>query len=152
VACRECRAEDADNPGPHRVGEIIKPKMVVRARDFLEESLDVDHPEIVGAECAQACDPEILIPDHHRIRGSPVVTGEQPGCDEVHIGFKGRLESVFPPFELRQNGDVVGREGVLAGPKGVAELAEIHELSGLRFAHDKLRTALNLAVSVRIPI
>jgi len=53
------------------------------------------------------------------------------------------MQAVFPTFERGQNGDVIGGERVFAGREGVAELAEIHELRGLRFADDELRAVLD---------
>src|SRR4029078_10936639 len=61
-------------------------------------------------------------------------------------------ESVFPALQVRQDRDVVGGERVLARTEGVAELAEIDELRGLRFPHDELRAALDFLVLIGEPV
>ena len=125
--------------------------MVVGAGDFLEELLRVDDLEVVGSERAQAHDPEVLIAHHHRVGRAPLVAGEQARDDEVHVRLERRLEAVLPALELRQDGNVVGRQRVLARPERVAELAEVHELHHLRLAHDELRAALDFLVLVGKP-
>jgi hypothetical protein len=51
--------------------------MLVGARDFLEELLRIDDPEVVRAERAHADDAEVLVAHHHGIRRAPLVAGEQ---------------------------------------------------------------------------
>src|SRR5207248_332942 len=55
---------------------------------------------------------------------------------------------VLPPLQPRQNRNVVGGQLVLAGPERIAELPEIHELHGLRFANDELGAAFDRAVAI----
>ena len=62
--------------------------MIVGAGHFLQESLDVDDADIVGSEGAQPRDAKVLISDHDGIGGSPVVAGEQPRRDEVHVSLE----------------------------------------------------------------
>src|SRR5439155_19003483 len=56
----------------------------------------------------------------------------------------------FPTAQRRENGNIIGRERVLARTEGVTELSQIDKLSGLRFADDELGAAFDLLVHVRI--
>ena len=125
--------------------------MIVGARDFLQELLRVDDPEVVGAERAHADDAEVLVAHHHRIRRAPLVAGEEARDDEVDVRLERRLEAVLPALEPGEDRDVVGRQRVLARPERVAELAEVDELHDLRLAHDELRAALDFLVLVGEP-
>ena len=142
-------AEHADDPRPHRVGKLVETEVHVRARHFLQEARDVDDAEVVGAECPEPDDAEVLVPDHHRIGGAPFVAGEEPRGDEVHVGLEWRFESVLPALEPGQHRDVVGGERVLPWSEQIAVLSEIDELHRLRFPDDQLRAALDFLVIVR---
>jgi hypothetical protein len=122
--------------------------MIVRARDLLEELLHVAHAEVVRAVRAQAHDAEILVAHHHGIGGAPLVAREHTRDDVIDVGLERALQAVLPALEVGEDRDVVGGQRVLAGTERVAELAEVHELRHLRFAHDQLRAVLDLAVLV----
>ena len=68
--------------------------------------------------------------------------------DVVDVGLERRLEAVLPALERREDGNVVGRQRVLARAEHVAELAEVDELHDLRLADDELRAALDFLVVV----
>src|SRR5439155_4987852 len=95
-ARRERLAENADDPRAHRVGELLQPKVIVRAGDFFQETRHVDDLEVVRTKRAQPDDAEVLIPDHNRIRCAPVVTREQPGGYVINVGLEWRVEAVLP--------------------------------------------------------
>ena len=122
--------------------------MVVGAGDLLQELLQVDDAEVVGAVRAQAHDAEIRVAHHHRIGRAPLVAGEHARDDVVDVGLERAFERVFPALEVGEDRDVVGRQRVLAGTERVAELAEVDELRDLRFAHDELRAVLDFLVLV----
>src|SRR3954469_16359213 len=145
---REGICEDAHDARSHRVGELVEPEILVGAGNLLEEQFRSHDAEVVGAEGAHAHDPEILVAHHDRICGPPFVAREQARVEVVHVGLERRVEPVLPRLEPRQDGDVVGGQRVLAGPEGVAELAEINELDLLRLADDQLRAVLDGLVLV----
>ena len=66
--------------------------------------------------------------------------------------MNGDSKPELPRPEARQDRDVVGDQAVLARSEGVAELAEIDELCGLRLADDELGAALDRLVIVRVAI
>ena len=145
------RTETIDPTTLHIAGEFVETKVLIRAGDLLEDQLGIDDAEVVGAEGADADDAEIVVAHHDRIRGAPLVAGEQARVHVVDIGLERRVEAVLPRLQLRQDGDVVGGQGVLARTERVAEFAEIHELHLLRLAHDQLRPVLDRLVVVRKP-
>jgi len=105
--------------------------------------------EIINAVGADADHAEIRVAHHDGVGGAPFVAGEQAGVDEINVGLEGGFQTVFPAFEVGENGDVGRDQGVGAGTEGVAELALINELGDLRFPHDELRAALDLLLLVR---
>ena len=124
---------------------------MVRAGHFLQEQLRIGDLEVVGAEGARADDAEVLVAQHDGVAGAPLVAGEQARVDEVDVDLEGRLEAVLPRLQLRQDGDVLGDQRVLARAERVAELAQVDELRHLRFANDQLRAVLDRLVIVREP-
>ncbi len=140
--------EDADDARAHRVGELVEAEVLIRAGHFLQEELRVDDPEVVGPERADADDPEIVVAHHDRVRGAPLVAGEQARVQEVDVRLERRVEAVLPRLQLGQNRDVVGRQRVLARLERVAELADVDELHLLRLADDELRPVLDRLVIV----
>jgi hypothetical protein len=146
---RQRVGEHADDARAHRVGELVEPEVVVGARHFLEEQLRLGDAEIVGPERAHADDAEVVVAHHHRVGGAPLVAGEQAGVDVVDVRLERRVEAVTPRLEPGEDGDVVGRQRVLAGTEGVPELPEVHELHPLRLADDQLRAVLDRLVVVR---
>ena len=143
-------AEDADNARPHGVGELIKTEVIVRAGDFLEEELGFDDPEIEGSEGAHADDAEVGITHHDGVGGPPFVAGEEAGGDVVEVRLERGLEAVFPALQRGEDRDVVRGQRVLAGTEGVPELAEVNELSDLRFANNELGSVLDFLVLIRV--
>jgi hypothetical protein len=67
---------------------LIEAKVIVGPRHFPEKAWDVADFKIVRSEGAQTNDSKILIPNHHRIRCTPLVAGEQARGDEIDIGLK----------------------------------------------------------------
>ena len=99
LAAGERFAEHADEPRPHRVGELVEPEMLVGAGHFLQELRRLDDAEVVRAERADADDAEVLIAHHDRVGRAPLVAREQPGDDVVDVGLERRLEAVLPALE-----------------------------------------------------
>ena len=81
---------------------------------------------------------------------APLVAGEEARVDVIDVGLERRFEAILPALERGEDRDVIGRERVFARAEGVAELAEIDELGGLRLADNELRAALDFLVLVRI--
>jgi hypothetical protein len=98
--------------------------VIIRAGHFLQEFLDVDDAEIVGAVSAQPDDAEIRIAHHHRVGRAPLVAGEQARDDVIDIGLERALQRVLPALEVGQDRDVVCRQRILARAERVAELAQ----------------------------
>jgi hypothetical protein len=107
--------------------------------------------EIERAVGPRAHNAEIGVAHHDRVGRAPLVAGEQARVDVIHVSFERRMQTVFPALERGKDGDIIGGQRVFARPKGVAELAEIHELRRLRFADDELRAVLDFLVHVREP-
>jgi len=129
---------------------LLEPEMIVRARDFLEEHLHVDDLEIEDAEGPRADDAEIGVAQHDRVGCAPFVAGEKAGIDVIEVRLERRMQAVLPAFEGGKDGDVVGGEREFAGAESVAELAEVHELRGLRFADDQLRAVFDFPILIRV--
>jgi len=142
-------AEHTHNPRTHHIREFFKTKMLIRPGHFLEKEPRLDDFEIVNAESTRADHAKIVIAHHDRVRGAPLIAGENTRDDEVNVRLERRLEAVLPRFERGQNWNVVGGQRVFAGPECVAELAEVHKLRDLRLAHDQLRAALDFLVLIR---
>ena len=121
---------------------------MVGAGDFLQEPLDVDDAEVVGAEGADPDHAEVGVAHHHRVGRAPLVAGEQPGVHEVDVGLERRIEAELPRLQPGEHRNVVGGQRVLARAEGVAELADVDELRMLRFADDQLRAVLDRLVVV----
>ena len=145
---RQRVGKDADDAGPHGVGELLEPEVLIRPRHFLEEQLRIHDAKVVRPERTRPDDAEIFVAHHDRVGRAPLVPGKEPRGHVVHVGLERRVEAVLPGFQLRQDRNVVGRERVLAWTERVAELAEVHELHLLRLAHDQLRPVLDRLVVV----
>ena len=122
--------------------------MKIAARDFFQKNSRIDDLEIIGAERAQPHDAEILVAQHHRVGGAPLVAGKQARGDVIHVGLERRFKTVFPALELGQHRNVIGNQRVFARLEGIAKFTEVDKLRHLRFAHNQLRAVFDRLVFV----
>ena len=85
-------------------------------------------------------------------KSEALVSGKGAGNNVVNVRLERGFESVFPPLELSQDGDIVGVESMFTRHESIAKLPHVNKLGDLRLPHDQLCATLNRFVIVGKPV
>ena len=100
--------------------------------------------DIEDAMSPQTDQPQLTVPEGHRVHGSPFQVGEMFHVDHIDLGPQGTVAAPRHRENLGEQGEIASFQGVATGPKGITGLALIKEDSGLTVPNGQLRPPLDL--------
>ena len=87
-----------------------------------------------------------MIAEDDRVRRAPFEIRDLPRGDEIDLGAKRAVETVFPTLERAQHGQVFGLELVVAGFKNVGQLTAMDKDGLLPRPHNELCAVLDFVL------